>query len=238
MTTITEARLAEPYVYAVWNSKGGVGKSLLSMAFAAATAADSGTAYMVDIDNQATTAQMAKRADSIGNPWPFSFVADTDPANLVKLRKVRGVDSIFVDCPQVLLDAIVMDEVLPLTDFVIIPYVHDPVPCPRRPARRTRSAGPADTRRRSVWINRVDNRRGSSMLDDAIETLDKLQIPRFRSFVREYAAHSLAHTNGQMITQYRGRHASDARGGHPPRSWRAAAVSPQEDRCLVSQFPA
>lgn len=208
MTTITEARLAEPYVYAVWNSKGGVGKSLLSMAFAATTAADSGTAYMVDIDNQATTAEMAERADSIGNPWPFSFVADTDPANLAKLRKVRGVDSIFVDCPGSL-DAIVMDEVLPLTDFVIIPYVHDPfLPSPTRKAyEKCRAYGvPA-----AVLINRVDNRRGSSMLDDAIETLDKLQIPRFRSFIREYSAHSLAHTNGQMITQYRGRHANDAR---------------------------
>jgi hypothetical protein len=36
-------------------------------------------------------------------------------------------------------------------------------------------------------------------------------LPRFKSFVREYTAHSLCHVNGQMITQYRGRSAMDAR---------------------------
>jgi chromosome partitioning protein len=201
-------RTTVPYLIPVWTGKGGVGKSLLSMAFAAITTYNHGTAYMVDIDAQATTAEVAERAEQAGTPLPFHFVAETDPRELAKLRRVRGIDIVFVDCPGSI-ESVVMDEVLPLADFVVIPYIHDPfmvTPTVRAYEKCQRHGVPA-----GVLINRVDARRGDAMLDDAIATLDKLGLPRFRSFIREYAAHSLAHVNGQMITQYRGRHAGDAR---------------------------
>ena len=94
-----DARVSAPFVICVFNQKGGVGKSLLSMGLAAVTADTNGTAYLVDIDPQSTTAEVAARAERVGTPLPFTFEADTDPRHLAKLRSVRGVDMVIVDCP-------------------------------------------------------------------------------------------------------------------------------------------
>lgn len=196
------ARLAEPFVVVVFSQKGGVGKSLISCALAAVTADTNGSAYLVDIDPQSTTAEVAARAERAGTPLPFAFVADTDPAHLAELRSVRGVDMLIVDCPGSLEGRDIMGQVLAAADFAVIPYVHDPfvITPTRRAAALCADRGvPA-----KVLINRVDGRRGSGPLEDAIATLDSLGLPRFRSFVREFAAHQQAHVEGQMITSYRG----------------------------------
>jgi len=197
-----EARVASPFVICVFNQKGGVGKSLLSMGLAAVTADTNGTAYLVDIDPQSTTAEVAARAERAGTPLPFTFEADTDPRHLAELRRIRGVDMVIVDCPGSLEGRDVMAQVLACADFAVIPYVHDPfvITPTRRAAALCADKGiPA-----KVLINRVDGRRGTGPLEDAIATLDQLGLPRFRSFVREYTAHSQAHVEGLMITAYRG----------------------------------
>ncbi|MEV7808963.1 ParA family protein [Microbispora sp. NPDC088329] len=204
------AELADPWVIAVANQKGGVGKSLLSMGLAAVTADASGRAFLVDIDPQSTTAEVADRAERAGQSLPFDYTADTDPAHLAKLRKVRGVDLILVDCPGSLEGHDVLSAVLDQADFVVIPYVHDPFYV--TPTRRTAALCADRGVPYRVLINRVDPRRGTGPLEDAQATLDKLALPRFRSFVREYSAHSQAHVEGVMITQYRGgRNAVNAR---------------------------
>ena len=91
--------MTAPFCVAVFSQKGGVGKSLLSMGLAAVTADTNGRAYLVDIDPQSTTAEVADRAERAGTPLPFAFEADTNPAHLAELRRVRGVDMILVDCP-------------------------------------------------------------------------------------------------------------------------------------------
>ena len=197
-----EARVSAPYVVAVFNQKGGVGKSLLSMGLAAVTSDTNGTAYLVDIDPQSTTAEVASRAERAGTPLPFTFEADTDPRHLAKLRRVRGVNMVIVDCPGSLEGRDVMSEVLACADFAVIPYVHDPfviTPTRRAMALCAEKGVPA-----RVLINRVDGRRGSGPLEDAIATLDQLGLSRFRSFVREFTAHQQAHVEGLMITAYRG----------------------------------
>ena len=197
-----EARVSQPFVVAVFNQKGGVGKSLLSMGLAAVTSDTNGTAYLVDIDPQSTTAEVAARAERAGTPLPFTFEADTDPRHLAKLRRVRGVDMVIVDCPGSLEGRDVIAQVLACPDFAVIPYVHDPfviTPTRRAMALCAEKGVPA-----RVLINRVDGRRGSGPLEDAIATLDQLGLPRFRSFVREFTAHQQAHVEGLMITAYRG----------------------------------
>ncbi len=121
-----EARVSAPYVIAVFNQKGGVGKSLLSMGLAAVTSDTNGMAYLVDIDPQSTTAEVAARAERAGTPLPFTFEGDTDPRHLAKLRQIRGVDMVIVDCPGSLEGRDVMGQVLACADFAVIPYVHDP----------------------------------------------------------------------------------------------------------------
>ena len=199
---VITARLASPFVVAVFSQKGGVGKSLLSMGLASVTADTNGTAYLLDIDPQSTTAEVAERAERAGTPLPFTFEAETDPGHLAALREVRGVDMVIVDCPGSLEGRDVMGEVLAAADFAIIPYVHDPfvITPPRRSAALCDRLGVPYR----VLVNRIDGRRGVAPLEDAIETLDGLGLPRFRSFVREFTAHSQAHVEGKMITEYRG----------------------------------
>ena len=187
---------------AIANQKGGVGKSLLSMGLAAVTADANGRAFLVDIDPQSTTAEVADRAERAGTQLPFDHTADTDPAHLSELRNIRSVDMILVDCPGSLEGQDVLREVLRQADFVVIPYIHDPFLI--TPTRRTVQLCAEQGVPCKVLINRVDGRRGAGPLEDAITALDRLGLPRFRSFVREYAAHSQAHVEGLMITQYRG----------------------------------
>lgn len=196
------ARQSDPYVIALANQKGGAGKSLLTMGLAAVTADANGRAFVVDIDPQSTTAEVAERAEKAGTVLPFDFTADTDPAHLAQLRRVRGVDMILIDCPGSLEGHDVLRAVLAQADFVLIPYVHDPFYL--TPTRKTAAVCQERGVAYRVLINRVDARRGAGPLEDAMETLDKLHLPRMRSFVREYAAHSAAHVEGQMITTYRG----------------------------------
>jgi chromosome partitioning protein len=206
--TLPTARRDEPWVIAIANQKGGVGKSMLSLGLAAVTADSNGTAFMVDVDPQSTTTEIATSA---GDRLPFDYAADTNPQNLAKLRNVNDVDMIFVDCPGSLEGHDVLAQILDAADFVIIPFVRDrsTVTPTRRTARMVQDHGVPYR----VLINRIDPRRGGgvALLEDAQATLDRFGLPRFRSFVREYVSHQDAHMAGQLITQYRGdRNATEA----------------------------
>lgn len=199
---LARARVAPPYCIPIFNQKGGVGKSLVSMGLASVTADANGRVFLIDIDPQSTTSEVAERAEQAGAPLPFTFTADTDPAHLAALRRVRDADMVIVDCPGSLESGQVMAQVLASADFAIIPYVHDPF-C-LTPTRRAAAMCAAAGVPFKVLINRIDGRRGTGPLEDAQATLDRLGLPRFRSFLREFTAHSQAHVEGQMITAYRG----------------------------------
>lgn len=199
---LATARLAEPFVVAIFNQKGGVGKSLIALGVASVTADANGRAFLVDVDPQSTTAEVAERAERAGTPLPFTFTADTDPSHLAALRRVQDIDMLIVDCPGSLEGRDVMAQVLASADFAVIPYVHDPFTL--TPTRRAAAMCTAAGVPFRVLVNRIDGRRGTGPLEDAQATLDRLGLPRFRSFVREFSAHSQAHVEGQMITVYRG----------------------------------
>jgi hypothetical protein len=154
-----EARVPAPFVICVFNQKGGVGKSLLSMGLAAVTAGTNGRAHLVDIDPQSTTAEVAARAGRAGTPLPFTFEAGTDPGHLAKLRRIRGVDMVIVDCPGSLEGRAVMSQVLACADFAVIPYVHDPFVI--TPTRRAMALCVGKGVPAKAVINRVDGRRGT-----------------------------------------------------------------------------
>ena len=92
---ITEARIASPWVIALPNQKGGVGKTTLALALAAVTADANGRALVVDVDPQSSSAEMAGR---IADPG-FDFTHELDPGTLVRLRELRNYDMMFIDCP-------------------------------------------------------------------------------------------------------------------------------------------
>src|SRR5258705_2277643 len=58
---ITEARIASPWIVAVPNQKGGVGKTTLALALAAGTADANGRALVGDGDPQSSSAEMGRR---------------------------------------------------------------------------------------------------------------------------------------------------------------------------------
>lgn len=202
-----EARVTDPYVIVLIGQKGGVGKSLLALALAAATADANGAAYLIDTDDQGTAQEVNERAERAGTPLPFAYDLQTDRSQLAQLRRVRGVDMIFVDTPG-RLGGPAMTEILQAADFAIIPYVHDPfvVGPTVRTAEVCRAAGVPFR----VLINMIEPSRGAGPLDDARATIDELKLPRFGCAVRKYVAHSQAHTEGLMITDYRGGNATEA----------------------------
>jgi hypothetical protein len=106
--------------------------------------------------------------------------------------------------------------VLDAADFAVIPYVHDPFSI--GPTRDTAALCQAHGVPFRVLINKVDGSRipgleqyiagqlaeAPGLLGDAQAALSKLRLPWFKSFIRDYMAHSQAHTEGRMITTYRG----------------------------------
>ena len=85
---ITEARLASPWVVALPNQKGGVGKTTLALALAAVTADANGRALVVDVDPQSSSAEMAGRMADPG----FDFSHEMNPGTLARLRELRNYD--------------------------------------------------------------------------------------------------------------------------------------------------
>src|SRR5438067_7421314 len=128
---ITEARIASPWIVAVPNQKGGVGKTTLALALAAVTADANGRALVVDVDPQSSSAEMAERMSDAG----FDFSHEMDPAMLTRLRELRAYDMVFIDCPGNLEDTDTLAGVLAVADFAVIPFTHDPVAV--RPTVRT-----------------------------------------------------------------------------------------------------
>src|SRR5436190_437578 len=92
---ITEARIASPWIVAVPNQKGGVGKTTMALALAAVTADANGRALVVDVDPQSSSADMAGRMLDPG----FDFSHEMDPGMLTRLRELRAYDMVFIDCP-------------------------------------------------------------------------------------------------------------------------------------------
>ena len=101
---------------AVTNQKGGAGKTTTTMNLAA-IAAENSRVLVVDVDPQQSTTWWASTADE---NLPFDFAADTDASNLARLRALP-FDVIFVDTPGNLTDSKILESVLAVADFAIIP---------------------------------------------------------------------------------------------------------------------
>jgi MinD superfamily P-loop ATPase len=103
----------------------------------------------------------------------------------------------------------VLTEVLRSADYVLIPFVPE-IAC-AKPTRRTAELVSSLGVPFRVVVNQADPLRGPGPVEAAWKMLDGWGLPRTRSFVRRYVAHSQSQLNGEMITQYRG-----------DKSWRAA----------------
>jgi len=202
---VTEARLASPWIIAVPNQKGGVGKTTIALALAAVTADANGRALVVDIDPQSSSADMAGRMDDPG----FDFTHEMEPDKLVRLRELRQYDMVFIDCPGSLEGGEILATVLDASDFAVIPFVNDPLAV--RPTVRTAQFVAERGVSYKILLNNVDPRLGADEIRGAWALLDGGGLARFRCAVRMYRAYSTALANRQTVIQYRGRYAANVR---------------------------
>ena len=198
-TVAAEARIRPAFVIAVASQKGGVGKTTLALGLAAVTADSSGRALVVDIDPQGSAEEIAEEA---GDNLPFDFTAEQDPGRLAGLQKATTYDTVFVDCPGSLEGGAVLSGVLAAADLVLIPVV--PERAAIKPTFRTAQLVADSGVPYRVVLNQVDPLRGGGPVESIREALDRRGVPRMKSMIRRYVAHSQSQLQNQMITQYRG----------------------------------
>lgn len=191
-------------IVAVANQKGGAGKSTTTMNLAS-IAAENSRVLVVDVDPQQSTTWWA---DTAGDELPFDFADNTDPGTLAQLRALP-YDVIFVDTPGNLSDSKILQAVLTVADFAIVPTEPEALCIPPM-VRTVRSfVEPSGTPFR-VLLSKVDMRI-PGQLDDAAALVDRLELPRFKRAIRKYKIHADAPIEGKVVTQYReSRHTAKA----------------------------
>jgi chromosome partitioning protein len=187
------------------NQKGGVGKTTLALALAAVTADANGRALVVDIDPQSSSAEMAGQ---MGDPG-FDFTHEMEPEMLVQLRGLRQYDMVFIDCPGSLEGGQILEAVLGVSDFAVIPFTYDPLAA--RPTVRTARFVAKYGVPYKILLNNIDPRLGGAEIQSAWDLLDSSSLARFRCAVRTYRAYSSALASGQTVIQFRGRYAANVR---------------------------
>lgn len=190
-------------VLSIAQQKGGVGKSSVGMNIAACLARQF-RVILIDVDPQETATQWAENSSA---DLPFEVFTDLDPANLVRVRNLSNdYDFVIIDTPGSLRDTEVLEAVLDVSDFVILPIIPEgPVVGPlRRTIRELIEPRKVPYR---VLLNRVD-RRNYGQLEDWENLLDEgLKLPRFQAHIRASKSISDAYVEGAVVTQF-----TDTRG--------------------------
>jgi chromosome partitioning protein len=198
-------RNTDSYVVSLMNQKGGVGKTMLTLAMAAHTAASHGRALVVDVDPQANAHDLTRLMEDPG----YDVMLELNPAELTRIRQLRDYDTILVDCPGSLEGRDVLDQILDRSTYVIIPYPHQPeaVMPTIRTALKVRDSGIPY----GVVVTMADPRLGADFIEDAWGTLEGQGIRHFRSVIREYRAWPNSLKAGVPITKFSERYAPKVR---------------------------
>lgn len=211
-------RQTDSYVITMANQKGGQGKSMMALGFAAHVAHSHGRALLVDVDPQATSYDFSAVMEDPG----YDFIHELDPRQLAKTRQLRRFDSIIVDTPGslgALLTSQGSDEgdqtgaVLAATlresTFVLIPYNHKPEAV--LPTLRTAEAVRESGVPFAVVVTMADTTRGAKWTEEWIaeaqELLASKGVPFFRTAIREYRAWPNSLRERVPITRYNERYA-------------------------------
>ncbi|MEL6778186.1 MAG: ParA family protein [Cyanobacteria bacterium J06597_16] len=196
-----------PKILAVFNGKGGVGKTTTAVNLAAIFA-ETHDVLLVDADAQASASWWADRADS---DLGFDVSKEENPALLGKLKSIEGYDLIVVDTPPAI-SSQSLEAVLPIVDYLLLPTPPAPMDIAALVQTVKKVIAPYDIPHR-VLLTKVDSR----SLNEALEAqnmLMELEIPACYAFVKSYKAHERAALEGVSITQWKGRNAAEAQADY------------------------
>ena len=187
-------------VVAIAQQKGGEGKSTVTINIAAALAEAGSRVLVVDVDPQQSSAWWFEH----GPEMPFDLAADTDVANLRRLRELP-YDVVLVDTPGSLHDLPVLVAVLDASDFVLLPSKASALSI--SPLTRTLNEHviPRNLPYR-VLANKVDPRnvdgRGYRDARALYDVLDGAGYLHFKSYLREYKVYEDAAGEGQSVLDF------------------------------------
>lgn len=185
-------------VVAIAQQKGGEGKSTVTVNLADSLARSGSNVLVIDIDPQQSSASWYNR----GPEFDFDLAADTDVANLSRIRELP-YDVILIDSPGSLQNMPVLDAVLNVADFVLLPCMASALSL--EPLVRTLNEHviPRNLPYR-VLANRIDTRnidrdgvyRDAAYLHDL---LDGAGYKHFRAFLREFSVYGNAAAEGTSL---------------------------------------
>lgn len=181
-------------VCAVIGQKGGIGKTTTAVNLAACLTTTHEGVILVDTDaiNRNATNWFEARQEAP----VFDLASETDPSALKALRDSTDWDIAVVDTPG---SQEVIDAVLDLADFAILPCV--PSPASMVPLRNSLAIVRAHSIAHAVLLTRVKpSRRAQVAIYRA--WLDGAGVSTFRTEIREYAIHEDSPAAGLTVLDY------------------------------------
>lgn len=217
-----------PYITALLNRKGGVGKSLITVNLAAVYAEILGgnetdtSVAVVSIDPQATSVEHAEAVRKAGRPVPFKVVNARNNVDALKRLRRAKADIIIVDTPgfmplndedeedesiDPLGDGTVGDSlraVLDVADDVIVPLPAEGAAF--RPARTTIERVLIPRQIPYGVLIGYDPRDGDADRARTQSLVERRGWDRYSTTIRRYKPHTRGIVNGRFCTQYESNH--------------------------------
>lgn len=199
--------MASPIVLAVFNGKGGVGKTTTAVNLAAVFA-QTRSVLLVDADPQGSALWWTGRSPvDLG----FEVKSEINPARLKRLRQEHTHDLIVVDTPPALGSA-TLAAVIPAADCLLLPTPPAPMDLAVLITTVNEAVSPSGVSHR-VLLTKVDSRSVGEAIE-AQNTLLELKIPACNAFIRAYKAHERAALEGLPVLKWRGKNSQEARSDY------------------------